>query len=105
MQRSAGQVRTVPIRDRIGHAICTLTVRVGGTDDIVVVAERDRFRAPSGASRYDLADDLSVHVGESAVGAVVAEGEALVVDAEKVERGGVVIVDGDRIDGAPRPLV
>ena len=27
------------------------------------------------------------------------------VDAQEVNRGGVVIVDGDRINGAPRPLV
>ena len=49
---------------------------------------------------------MAVDVREAAVGAVVAEHEAFVVDAEEVEHGGVEIVGRDDIvRGFPGPLV
>src|SRR3989442_13321348 len=50
-------------------------------------------RAMFGASsREYFGDDVAVHVGQTPVRAVVAEGEPLVVDAEQVQDGSVEIV-------------
>src|SRR5215210_5310018 len=57
------------------------------------------------ALREDVADDFAVDVGEPAVGAVVAEGQLRVVDAEQVEDGGVEVVAVSRRASAPGPLV
>lgn len=40
-------------------------------------------------------DDVTVDIGEAHVAAAVAEGELGVVEAEKVEHGGVEVVDFD----------
>ena len=47
-----------------------------------------------GGSGEHLLDDVAFDVGEAALDAVVLEGEALVVEAEEVEDGGVEIVEG-----------
>ena len=48
----------------------------------------------------NLSDDLSVHVGESPLDPVVVKAEALVIEAEEVQDGGVKIVDrGHAFDG------
>ena len=44
-------------------------------------------------SRQDIADDLTVDVGESEVPTGVAEGELLVVEAKTVKHCGVEVVD------------
>ena len=41
--------------------------------------------------------DVPVHVGEAALDAVVVEAEALVIEAEQVEHGGVEVVDGGHV--------
>src|SRR6478609_7257979 len=50
---------------------------------------------PSG--RDDLAEDAAVDVGEAVVAAAVAEGQALVVEAELVQDRGVDVVDRDGV--------
>lgn len=40
---------------------------------------------------------MSMHVGQSAVDAVVAPGEPSVIDAEKFQHGGVDVVDECRV--------
>ncbi len=45
----------------------------------------------------DTFDDLSVHIGEPELPALVAEGEALVIDPKEVENGRVEIMDVDGI--------
>src|SRR5437773_11795683 len=48
----------------------------------------------------------AVHVGQPAVGAVVADGEPFVVDAEQVQDGGVDVVTIDlALAGPPGPFV
>ena len=47
--------------------------------------------------RQQFAHDLAVDVGEAEVAAGVAEGEALVVEAEEVEDGRLQVVDVDGI--------
>jgi len=44
-------------------------------------------------------DDVAVDVGEAEGAALVGEGEALVVEAEEVEEGGVEVVDVDAVFG------
>jgi hypothetical protein len=44
-------------------------------------------------SRQHLGDHLAFHVREAALDAVVLEGEALEVEAEEVEDGGVEVVE------------
>src|ERR1044072_7814999 len=57
-------------------------------------------------SGEQIRDDLAVDVGEAAVGAVVAEGEFLMVDAEEVQRGGVEVVGrGGVARGFPGPFI
>ena len=56
-------------------------------------------------SSENLVDHVSVNVRQSAVDAVVANGETLVVDAEKMEDRRVKIVGPDRIDRLPGPIV
>ena len=48
-------------------------------------------------SGQEFADDAAVDVGEAVVAAAVAEGEALVVEAELVEDRGVDVVDGQGV--------
>ena len=54
---------------------------------------RTAFRWSIAASGEDGFYDLAVDVGETEVAALVVEGQALVVDAEEVEQGGVEVVD------------
>ena len=42
---------------------------------------------------------MAMHVGEAEVAAFVFEDEFFVIDAEKVQRGGVEVVDVERING------
>src|ERR1700738_5275441 len=55
--------------------------------------------------RQNVPDDVAMDVGQAAVGAVMAEGQAFVIDAQKVQDRGVQIVTIQRLDGAPAPLV
>src|SRR5687768_3815059 len=48
-------------------------------------------------SSEDLAHDPSVHVRQPVVAAGVAVGQAFVVDAHRVEQGGVEVVDADAV--------
>src|SRR5438128_1039504 len=50
------------------------------------------FRSPTSDLGQDFPDHIAVHVGQAPVGAVVTEGEPLVVDAEEVQEGCVEIV-------------
>ena len=51
-------------------------------------------------------DHLPIHIRDSPVDAVVAEGQFFVVDAHEVEDGGVdVVAEGFAFGGAPRPRV
>ena len=47
------------------------------------------------ASGENVLDDVTMHVGQSAVDTVVIERQLLVVDAEQVQDRGVEIRDGD----------
>src|SRR4051812_36609864 len=60
-----------------------------------------RWRAESTlCSGENLRDDIAVDVGETALRAVVIEGQSLVVEAEDVKERGVEVVDGgDVLDG------
>ena len=53
----------------------------------------------------DVGDEFAVDVGEAEVAALVAEGEAFVVEAELVEDGGVEVVDVDTVFGDIEPEV
>ena len=56
--------------------------------------------------RQHLADDVAVHVGQAAFDAVVIEREPLVVEAEKVQEGGMEVVHrGDVFDRLVPELV
>ena len=46
-----------------------------------------------------------MHVRQAPIGAVVADRQASVIDAEQMQNGRVQIVAGQRLDGAPAPLV
>jgi hypothetical protein len=46
------------------------------------------------ALRQDFGDDMAMDIGEAPFDAVVIIGQALVVDAQEVEDGGVEVVDG-----------
>ena len=43
-------------------------------------------------SRQDFTDDASMHVGDAIVTSLVAMGEVFMVEAEKVEYGGMEVV-------------
>ena len=45
----------------------------------------------------DVFDDASMNVGESIVSAGVSEGEALVIEPEQMEEGGVEVMNVDAI--------
>jgi hypothetical protein len=47
-------------------------------------------------SPHDPMHELAMHVGEAVVAALVAEGEAFVIEAEEVEQRGVQVM---RVDG------
>ena len=47
--------------------------------------------------RDEAVDNVAVDVGEAEVAAAVAVGEALVIEAEEVEHGGLQIVDVDAV--------
>ncbi len=47
--------------------------------------------------REDVGDYLAGDVGEAEISAGVAEGEALVVEAQEVQDGGVEVVDVDLV--------
>src|SRR5436309_349427 len=49
------------------------------------------------SSRQQLADDLAVDICESHVAAAEAERQSFMVDAEKVQHGGVQVVDFDLV--------
>ena len=49
--------------------------------------------------RQHALDEFTVDVSKAELAALVAEGEALVVDAEEVQQGGVEVVDVDGIFG------
>ena len=56
--------------------------------------------------RKDIVDDFTMDIGEAAVGAVIAEGQFFVIDAEQMENGGVQIVTIRFVfDCAPGPFV
>src|SRR5438105_935493 len=55
--------------------------------------------------REDLPKDMAMHVGQPPVAAIVAEGEALVIDAEQVQHRRMQVVAGQRRDGPPTPFV
>src|SRR5438128_2650441 len=60
----------------------------------------------SALSGEDLRDHVPVDVRQSEISALVAEGQALVVDAAKLEHGGVEVVDvADVFDGAVAQFV
>src|SRR2546429_252112 len=51
-------------------------------------------------------NDLAVHIGQTPVGAVVAEGQFLVIDAEQVQHRRMKVVGrGGILGGLPGPLV
>src|SRR3954452_18617545 len=52
-------------------------------------------RSTSRLSGEDALDELAVDVGEAEVAALVAEGQALVVEAEAVQDGSLEVVDVD----------
>src|SRR6266542_7025980 len=57
-------------------------------------------------SREYFSDDVALHVGQTPVGAVVAEGESPVIDAEEMQHGRVEIMGAGRVAGGfPRPFV
>src|SRR6266404_1793740 len=57
-------------------------------------------------SRQDVRDDLAVDVGEPPVGAVVAEGEFLVIDSQQVQHRGMKVVScRGRLCGFPGPRI
>src|SRR5258706_65010 len=56
-------------------------------------------------SRQNLPDHVAMHVRQSSIDSVVAEGQARMVDAEEVQDGGVEVVAVDGGLGAPGPLV
>ena len=49
------------------------------------------------ASAQNVADDVAVDVGQTALDAVVVKGEAFVVDAQKMQDRCVHVVRGDRV--------
>ena len=81
-------------------------VRVTGLDHELTDAHGNLVRKMLSRLGDEVGDDGAVDVGEAAVDAVVAVGEALVIDAEKVEhrRMDVVAVDGF-FDGFVGPFV
>ena len=57
-------------------------------------------------SRKDFRDDLAMNVGETPIGATVAEGKFLVIDAQQVQHRRVKIIGCcRRLRGLPGPLV
>src|SRR5689334_14392371 len=63
--------------------------------EIASVRWRSRVEFFNGLLGENRADNRPTHIGETEVAALPAVGEALVLDAEKMERGGVEIVDFD----------
>src|SRR6478672_3674035 len=53
---------------------------------------RVKYNSPPSSTFDDFGDHLAIHVGQAPVDAIVPIGEARVVDAEKVEHGGVRVV-------------
>ena len=49
------------------------------------------------ASAQNVADDVAVDVGQTALDAVVVKGEAFVIDAQQVQDRCVHVVRGDRV--------
>jgi hypothetical protein len=47
--------------------------------------------------RQERLDDLALNVGESKITSLVAEGQSLVINSEKVKKRGLHIVNADRI--------
>ena len=60
---------------------------------------RETFSPAVRNSREDAVDDLPMHIGETAVDAVVVKGELLVIDAEQVQDRGVKVGNGDFVFG------
>src|SRR6266403_1749161 len=66
----------------------------------------ERETADPTMSRQDLRDHFAMDVGEAPVGAVVTEGEFLVIDSQQVQHRGMEIVSGrGRRCGFPGPLI
>ena len=64
------------------------------------------FRTAAPSSAQNLVNHLAVYIGQTAIDAVVGEGETRVVDAEKVQNGGVeVMVVGASLRGSGPELV
>src|SRR5262249_58512043 len=67
---------------------------------------RDYGWTPGPSSGQQTCQHVAVHVGQPALDAVVVERQALVIDAEQVQDGGVKIVDIDRVlGGLPADVV
>src|SRR3989442_1362094 len=61
---------------------------------------------PDASSCKDFSDDLAMDVGETPVGATVAERQFLVINAEQVQHRRMKIISRrGRLGGLPRPLV
>ena len=52
---------------------------------------------PRFSSRQNRPHDLAGHVGQAEVAALKTERHALVVNAQKVQHGGVEVMDADRV--------
>ena len=78
----------------VAYWVCEQTSRSG------LICARDEDVAST--LRDDVLYHMSVHVCQSAIDAVVADGELFVVDAEEVHRGGVEVV---AVDGVGRGFV
>ena len=88
--------RRGPWLDRLSRAAAALAAHPGRYSHAAVVdAERSRVESQLGGRarlRQDLLDHVSVHVGQAAVDAVVAERQPRVIDAQEVKDGGVQVV-------------
>src|SRR5262249_11154702 len=80
-------------------------------DSVKTTRDYTRFARDSGGQNerplgQHLLDDLSRHVGQPFVPAVVQEGQLFVIEADQVQERGVEVVDRDAIfDGAETELV
>src|SRR6476619_7428993 len=57
------------------------------------------------ALRQDFMNDVSMHVGQAAIAAVVAIGELLVIDPQKMEKCGMQVVARQLGSRPPAPFV
>jgi hypothetical protein len=105
-ERNAGPFGGKPVRGCAANAACAacdnddmiieFQVHIGYTEVTCQGTMSWHFEKESS---YEIIDDRAMHIGQAAVDAVVTKGEALVVDAELVQHGGVQIVAVGGIDG------